>query len=85
MDNLERQLNIKKAIVVGLVILIIIGIIILLSMYIAEEEFRNWIDINLLRKNKGLKSICLKAERSNHSVQHTLSLRNGYTVIGDEG
>lgn len=49
--NVERKLNTKKAIFVGSIFLIIMLIIIIFSLYIVKEDFRKWMDINVLRKN----------------------------------
>lgn len=46
-----KTLNKKKiAIIIGIVLIIAI-IILLVSLYIAKKDFRNWIDVNILRKD----------------------------------
>lgn len=68
MDNLKRELNIKKAIFAGFIAIIIIALIVVFSMYIAEENFRKWIDTNLLRKSiteEEIASIDLNASQNN--------------------
>ncbi len=51
MGEKEKKLNKKKVIIVSLIILAIIGIIITISFYISEKQFREWIDVHILRKN----------------------------------
>lgn len=49
-EKIKRKLNIKKMIKIILIISVLIFIIAFFSFYIAEESFRKWIDVNVLRK-----------------------------------
>ena len=49
--QLQRELNIRKTVIITIISIIIISIIAIFSLYIAEDSFRNWIDINIFRKN----------------------------------
>lgn len=49
--QLQRELNIRKTVIITIISIIIISIIVIFSLYIAEDSFRNWIDINIFRKN----------------------------------
>ena len=57
MDNekkeyqIQRELNIRKIVICTILALIAIAIIVIFSLYIAEDSFRKWVDTNLLRKN----------------------------------
>ena len=51
-----------------LIAILMIGIIILISLYISEENFRNWVDANILKKEvtvDNISSIDLKIDKSN--------------------
>ena len=43
--------KIKKKIIISLIVIFIIAVVVLISLYISEEQFRDWIDENILRKN----------------------------------
>lgn len=45
------NLNKKKKIIISVLILAFIGIIVCISLYIAEKNVRDWIDIYIFRKN----------------------------------
>ena len=49
-DKKERKINIRKAVKIGIITIITITIIIFISLYIVNDNFRKWIDVNLLRK-----------------------------------
>ena len=64
----QRKLNIKKVLIMILIAILMIGIIILISLYISEENFRNWVDANILKKEvtvDNISSIDLKIDKSN--------------------
>ena len=66
--QIQRELNIRKIIIIGFIVLFVIAIIILISLYISKEEFRNWIDINVLRKditNEDVATIDLNTDKNN--------------------
>lgn len=47
----KRKLNISKVIIITIISLLIIAAIILISLYISEKNFREWIDTNIFKKN----------------------------------
>lgn len=47
----KRKLNISKVIIITIISLLIIAAIILISLYISEKDFREWIDTNIFKKN----------------------------------
>ena len=49
-NKIMRKLNIRRAVKIGIISIIIITIIVFISLYIIEDNFRKWIDVNLLRK-----------------------------------
>lgn len=49
--QIQRELNIRKIVICTILALIAIAIIVIFSLYIAEDSFRKWVDTNLLRKN----------------------------------
>lgn len=49
--QIKRELNIRKIIITSIIVILIIAIIVIFSLYIAEENFRKWADINILRKD----------------------------------
>ena len=51
--QLQRELNIRKTVIITIISIIIISIIVIFSLYIAEDSFRNWIDINIFRNDTG--------------------------------
>lgn len=66
--NLKRKMSIRKKILIATIVLFIIGILIIFSLYIAEESFRVWVDLNLLRKNvttEDVPTIDLDTNKSN--------------------
>ena len=66
--KIRRKFNIRKAVRIGLIATIIITIIVIISLYIVKENFRKWIDINLLRKEistEDVASIDLDINKSN--------------------
>ena len=64
----NRKITAKRIILIIILILILLSTIVTFSMYIANEDFRNWIDINLLRKSistQDVYSIDLEADKPN--------------------
>ena len=49
--NIKRKISIRKKVLIAIICIFVITSIIIFSLYIAEKDFRNWIDLNLLRKN----------------------------------
>ena len=61
-------LNKKKIIITISIILCIIALVILLTFYLFNGSFRNWVDINVLRKNvseKDIQTISLNTDKNN--------------------
>ena len=50
-DKYQRELNIRKIVITSIVVILIICIGIIFSLYIAEKDFRKWVDTNVLRKD----------------------------------
>lgn len=46
----KKKINAKKIIISILISIIIIAVIVLVALYISNEEFRDWIDIQVFRK-----------------------------------
>ena len=69
--QIKRELNIRKIIMTILIIVLILAIIIMFSLYIAEESFRKWVDINVLRKDissESVTTIDLNVDKNNQIV-----------------
>lgn len=49
-ERIKRRFNIKRTLKLGFSILFFMFIIIMISLYIAEENFRKWTDENIFRK-----------------------------------
>lgn len=66
--RIQRELHIRKIIAISFITIFVIAIIIIFSMYISNKDFRNWIDINILRKNistEDVPRIDLEANKNN--------------------
>lgn len=66
--QIERELNIKKIVIICGICVTIILLVLLISCYIAKREFRNWVDINVLRKsitNEDVVTIDLEIDKNN--------------------
>lgn len=66
--QIQRELNIRKIVISIFIVIAIIAIIIVISLYISKEEFRNWVDINVLRKditNEDVATIDLDTDKNN--------------------
>ena len=69
--QIQRELNIRKIIITGIVVVLILAVVIIFSLYIAEEGFRKWVDINVLRKDISSESaatIDLNVDKNNQIV-----------------
>ena len=49
--KIQREINIQKILIITFSVLLIIACIIIVAMYISYESFREWVDINVLRKD----------------------------------
>ena len=49
-EPIEKKMNAKKIIISVVVSILIVAIIVLVALYITNKEFRNWIDIQVFRK-----------------------------------
>lgn len=49
--QIQREFNIRKIVMISFIILFILAIVVIFSLYIADENFRKWADINVLRKD----------------------------------
>lgn len=59
-ENEKKNVNKKKLILSIFIILLIIAVLVVLSFYVADKGFREWVDINILKKEveeNGLVSI----------------------------
>lgn len=69
--QIQREINIRKIIITGIVVVLILAVVIIFSLYIAEEGFRKWVDINVLRKNISSESVAtvdLNVDKNNQIV-----------------
>lgn len=69
--QIQREINIRKIIITGIVVIIILAVIVIFSLYIAEEGFRKWLDTNVLRKNISSESVAtidLNVDKNNQIV-----------------
>lgn len=67
-NKIRRRVNIKKTLIISfsIILLIILGIIV--SIYLSNENFRNWVDVNILRKDitsTDISSIDLDTDKNN--------------------
>ena len=68
LGKIQREISIRKIMIIIFLIILIIAIIIFVSKYIAEESFRKWVDVNILKKDIGTEdvvSIDLKTDKNN--------------------
>ena len=83
-----REINIlnrKKIIIIIAVVVSIIALAIILAFYIFHNQFRNWIDINILRKNvseKDIQVINLNTDKNNqvHVFNNYIAILNDKTI-----
>lgn len=69
--KIQREINIRKIIITGIVVVLILAVVIIFSLYIAEEGFRKWVDINVLRKDISSESVAtvdLNVDKNNQIV-----------------
>ena len=69
--QIQREINIRKIIITGIVVVLILAVVIIFSLYIAEEGFRKWVDINVLRKDISSESVAtidLNVDKNNQIV-----------------
>ena len=50
-EKIIRELNIRKIVMIIIIGIIAVAVIGIFSLYIAEEDFRKWVDISILRKD----------------------------------
>ena len=55
--QIQREINIRKIIITGIVVVLILAVVIIFSLYIAEDVFRKCVDINVLRKDISAESV----------------------------
>ncbi len=85
------MIEIKKKLIILLIFLIVIGIVTVASLYISQKKFRDWIDVNILRKNiteEELPTINLNTDKQNQIYvyskyigilnENTIRLYNNY-------
>lgn len=83
MYQIQRELNIRKVVIITFVVLAIIGLIVTVSLYISKKEFRKWIDINLLRKSvttEDVVSIDLDTNKNNQIYCYDKNI----TILNDK-
>lgn len=69
--QIQREINIRKIIITGIIVVFILAVVIIFSLYIAEEGFRKWVDINVLRKDISSESVAtidLNVDKNNQIV-----------------
>ena len=69
--QIQWEINIRKIIITGIVVVLILAVVIIFSLYIAEEGFRKWVDINVLRKDISSESVAtvdLNVDKNNQIV-----------------
>ena len=69
--QIQRELNIRKVVIICLITILIIAIIVIISLYIAEEGFRKWVDINVFRKDilsENTATIDLNVDKNNQII-----------------
>ncbi len=67
-ENVKRQLDVKKTIIVILVGIILLCLIVLIILYFTREDFRKWTDTTILRKNlvsEDVRTIDLNIDKNN--------------------
>ena len=84
-----RTINIRNRkkiiIIVTICIIFVVLLIILVSLYLSQKNYRNWIDINVFRKNvseQDIQSINLNTDKNNqiHVYNNYISVLNDKTV-----
>ena len=81
-EKYQRELNIRKIVITSILAIFLIAIIVIFSLYIAEESFRKWVDVNVLRKDiasENVASIDLNVDKNNQ-----IFIYNKYICILNE-
>ena len=63
-----RRINRKKIVIVSIIAFIIIGLIVLISLYLSKKDVRDWVDIHLLGKSlteQDIDYISLNTDKTN--------------------
>lgn len=50
-NKYKEKLTLKRKIIIGVILLILIAIIVLFVLYVKNESFRNWTDLYIFKKN----------------------------------
>lgn len=92
-EKIKRKFNIKRTLKLAFLVLFFILIIVMISLYIAEENFRKWTDENIFRKeisNEDAVTIDLDTNKKNqiYSYSRYLAIFNPkqislYNINGD--
>ena len=67
-EKIIRELNIRKIVMIIIIGIIAVAVIGIFSLYIAEEDFRKWVDISILRKDvtsENVATIDLNVDKNN--------------------
>lgn len=67
-EKIIRELNIRKMVMIIIIGIIAVAVIGIFSLYIAEEDFRKWVDISILRKDitsENVATIDLNVDKNN--------------------
>lgn len=91
-EEIKKKINIKKITGVAIIVLIVILLIILLSIYMLNQDFRNWIDKNILRKEvlqDSVTTIELKDGENNNIYAFNKYIgilnKNKFNIYGSNG
>ncbi len=66
--EIVKNLDKKKKIIFSIIIIVLLLIIVMVSLYLSEKGFREWIDAHILRKNitdEDIQTINLNTDKSN--------------------
>ena len=67
-EKIIRELNIRKIVMIIIIGIIAVAVIGIFSLYIAEEDFRKWVDISIFRKDvtsENVATIDLNVDKNN--------------------
>lgn len=67
-EKYQRELNIRKIVITIMIVMLVIAAIVVFSIYIAEPNFRKWVDVNVLRKDitsENIATIDLNVDKNN--------------------
>lgn len=81
----KQKLNTKKIVITAIIFVIIIGMIVLISLYISEKGIRDWIDVYILRKNiteEDIETINLNTDKTNqiHIYNQYIAILNDKSI-----